>query len=341
MAVRIVLATYPQERRLKLRILDPACGTGGFLRAALLELRDQMAIQEDAKWGANKEAAKAHLADRLRQLCDANLYGIDKLAELVRAAQMNLALHGDGSSNVVPANSLVPPGEWADNVRAKIGLGQFDVVFTNPPFGSRLPIDDAHLLEQFELERFESKGGRGSMPPEQVFVERCMQFLKPGGRMAIVLPDSILSNPGLAFMRNWLVRHAWVIASVDLPRTMFARSDTHTKTSLLVLQKFTPEEKRLVAQTGKMPEYDVFMAMVERVGWDLRGAPIYLRTPEGEEIVRTVKRRAPGRDSAGNPTTVEREVEEPILDDQLRSVGDMFASWLKTGSQPAWSDVAS
>lgn len=337
MAVQMVLATYPPEQRLRLKILDPACGTGGFLRSALLELRDLVTVQEGAKWGKNTEAAKTHTAERLRWVCDANLYGIDKLAELVRAAQMNLALHGDGSTNIVAANSLLPPGEWPEHVRNKIDVGQFDVVLTNPPFGSRLPVDDPHVLAQFGLERFESKGLRGSMPPEQLFVERCLQFLKPGGRMAIVLPDSILSNPGLAFLRRWLLRQAWVIASVDLPRETFARSDTHTKTSVLVLQKFTDEERRLVEHVGGPGEYQVFMAMADRVGWDLRGNAVYLRTPEGEEILQKAKRTAPGRNAKGDAILVETEVEEPIIDNHLPAVVSLFRRWLDSGSGPAWS----
>src|SRR5262249_10266122 len=154
-----------------------------------------------------------------------------------------------GSSNVIHANSLLPPGEWrqgTSNVPSQLQLNAFDIVVTNPPFGSKLPVDDPHVLEQFELSRFGSLNPRTSMPPEQLFVERCLRFLRPGGRMAIVLPDSILSNPGLAFIRQWLLMNAYVLASVDMPRETFAKSDTHTKTSVLFLQRFTDQERELV-----------------------------------------------------------------------------------------------
>ena len=218
-------------------------------------------------------------------------------------------------------------------MRKDIGLDQFDVVFANPPFGSRLPVDDAPILEQFDLAYSESRSIRTNMPPEQLFVERCLRFLKPGGRMAIVLPDSILSNPGLTFLRQWVLRNAWVIASVDLPREMFARSDTHTKTSVLILQRFTDEEKRLVSEMGRAPEYEVFMAIAEHVGWDLRGQPVYLRTPEGEEILQKSVKTVMMRNAYGEVIEGQGESEEPLLNDQLPEIATLFERWLVETSQ--------
>ena len=336
MAVRIVLSTYRPEARLKLKILDPACGTGGFLRAALVNLRDTLERQAKTKWPQNPAKARQDTTTRLRTLCDANIFGVDKLEELVQAAQMNLAMHGDGSTNVVHANSLLPPGEWpSDPSHSKIKLGSFDVVFANPPFGSKLPIDDPHILDQFELARTEAKAQRSSMPPEQLFIERCLDFLKPGGRLAIVLPDSILSNPGLAFIRRWVIKRAYVLASIDLPREMFARSDTHTMTSVLVLQKFTKEERKF-ADAGSLPEYQIFMAIADRVGWDLRGNSVFVRTPEGEEVQHKVTRPVVGRNARGDVVETLREVEESIIDDQLPGIAVLFEAWLRDLPPQGW-----
>ncbi len=245
-------------------------------------------------------------------------------------------MHGDGSTNIHHENSLLPPGEWKDEVREAIRPGQFNVIFTNPPFGSKLPIDDPHILDQFQLSRFEAKSPRSAMPPEQIFVERCLDLLKPSGRMAIVLPDSILSNPGLAWLRRWMLSNAWIIASVDLPREMFAKSDTHTMTSILVLQKFTSEERRIVDQVGRLPDYEIFMAIADKVGWDLRGEPVFVRTPEGAEILRKVERTVTGRNAKGEVTEIASEVEEPMIDDQLPSVARLFAGWLQNHAQHRW-----
>ena len=155
--------------------------------------------------------------------------------------------------------------------------------------------------------------------------------------MAIVLPDSILSNPGLAFIRRWLLRNAYIIASIDLPREMFARSDTHTMTSVLVLQKFTAEERNFVAEAGRPPEYDIFMAIADTVGWTLRGDPVYVRTPEGDEVLQRTTRLVSVRDRSGEVVEANREVEEPIIDDDLPRINRLFMQWLNEGAPKRWS----
>lgn len=335
LAVGLVFATYPLSKHLNLRILDPACGTGGFLRAALVREREVIRQQAIAKWGSNRDRLREDVAQRLRRVCDRNIFGVDKLAELVRAAQMNLAMHGDGSTNVFHANSLLPFGELPHEARAATTPASFDVVLTNPPFGSRLPIDDPHLLDQFELSRFEARAPRGAMPPEQLFIERCLDFLKPRGRMAIILPDSILSNPGLAYIRRWLLRRAYVLASVDLPRETFARSDTHTMTSILVLQRFTDTERAL-AEAGQAPEYECFMAIADHVGWDLRGNALYRRTAEGEEILARRTRVVYQRLPTGEVMETPQEEEAPVLNDHLPQIEDLFTEWLTALARQPW-----
>jgi type I restriction enzyme M protein len=340
MAVGILLATCPPAERLNLRILDPACGTGGFLRSALVGVKEIIVQQATRKWRDNTERARQDIAERLRRVCDTNLFGIDKLSELVQAAQMNLAMHGDGSSNIYHANSLISPGEWPsepdNDVQGHIRLGAFDIVVTNPPFGSRLPVDDPHILAQYELARFESRSMRTSMPPEQLFVERCLGLTRPGGRMAIVLPDSILSNPGLSFIRRWVLQRAYVIASIDLPRETFARSDTHTKTSVLCLQRFTEEERQMVASGHSLPHYEIFMAIAEHVGWDLRGGDQYLRTPEGEIVFSEVPRVTRGRDDKGNVVTVRTTDVAPVLWNDLPSITERFRIWVAGNHSNSW-----
>jgi type I restriction enzyme M protein len=133
-----------------------------------------------------------------------------------------------------------------------------------------------------------------------------------------------------------VLRNAWIIASVDLPREIFAKSETHTMTSILVLQKFSSEERRIVEQVGRLPDYEIFMAIADKVGWDLRGQPVFLRTPEGEEVLRKTTRTVTGRNAKGEVTEVTREVEEPIIDDHLPSISELFAEWLNEGTPRRW-----
>ena len=289
MAAEMMLATFPEEKWLNINILDPAAGTGGFLVALMNVWEEHIRNLEINRWPEDDEKVASETARRLHDTASSRLFGIDFNPGLVRAAQMNLVMHGDGSTNVLHANSLLPPGEWPDrapnNVQGKIRLGYFDAILTNPPFGSDIPIDDPHILAQFELARFETSDTRprASMPPEQLFIERCLQLLRPGGRLAIVLPDSILSNPGLVFIRRWLLSKARVIASIDLPKETF-EPHTGTQTSVLLLQKKTDEEMAFEKEAGRQRDYEVFMAMPKAVGHDRRGNVLHLRTPEGDLI---------------------------------------------------------
>jgi type I restriction enzyme M protein len=329
MAVEMVFATYPKDRRLLLKALDPACGTGGFLRATMNFWREHIFELEMRKW-KREDKALDETAARLRDICDRNLFGIDINPDLIRAAQMNLVMHGDGSSNVFQANSLLPPGEWREDVQRQLQLQAFDIVFTNPPFGAGpgLAVDDPHIIDQFGLPRFETTGLRGSMPPEQLFIERCWQFLKPGGRIAIVLPDSILSNPGLAFIRRWILKRCRVIASVDLPvETFLAFGGTGTQTSVLILEKKSHNEMRLEEASGRIQDYEVFMVLCAMMGYDRRGNDLWLRTPEGEIIEQEMVNRVITRTPEGVTIFEPKRELRRIRDDNVAQVAPAFSRW--------------
>jgi type I restriction enzyme M protein len=220
-------------------------------------------------------------------------------------------MHGDGSANVYQADSLYSPGEW-DNpeAAAKIGYGKFDVVVTNPPFGGQAIVDDPHLLDQYELPSFDANESRSSMAAERMFVEGAWKYLKPGGYLAIVLPDSSLNNPGLAYIRRWLWRRTRIVASVDLPKETFADSGGVPNPSVLIVQRLTKEELRL-AEADALDPNEVFMAIPKTVGHDKRGNPVFFKTPEGLAVL--------------------DEDSEPIRDDELPQVASSFAMWLREG----------
>jgi len=296
MTIDMLFALITEERLTSpggMKILDPAVGTGGFLIAGVQRIR-QLFLERGFKYD--------RLRDLVRDVANANFYGIDFNPFLVKVAQMNMVMYGDGSANIVHANSLENPSNWNSEAKAKIKFGEFDIVVTNPPFGTKAIIDNPDILSQFELTTFSANSLRTALPPEQLFIERCLDFLKPGGFLGIVLPDSILSNPGLKWVREWILKKAYIIASIDLPVETF-EPHTGTQTSILILKKKTPEQEKL------KEDYEMFMVIPEKVGHDRRGNPIYKTTPDGEIAV----------DEEGNP----------IIEDYLPSIVKAFKQWLR------------
>ena len=342
MAANLALATYPESKRYNLHIIDPACGTGGFLVAVMNTWRKYLEISECNRTPDDQSGALDRAARLLKDKASHLLTGIDFNPILARAAQMNLVMHGDGSTNVFHANSLLHPGEWPskppNDVANHVKLSGFDIVVTNPPFGSKIPVDDPHILEQFELSRFELENGarRASMPPEQLFIERCLHLLKPGGRLAIVLPDSILSNPGLAFIRRWILKRTRVIASIDLPQVTF-EPYTGTQTSVLLLQKKPRYEVELEQRAGRsIDNYEVFMTIPQAVGHDRRGETLYLRTPEGAIFEYEKDIPVQRRDASGKRVIEHRKQRVREEFNQLPEVEHYFSAWISKPERMEW-----
>ena len=203
------------------------------------------------------------------------------------------------------------PGEWHNfEIASDVSHGTFDLVITNPPFGGNAEVDDPHLLDQYELASFGARETRAAMPAEQLFVEAAWKFLKPGGVLAIVLPDSILNNPNLAFIREWILTRSRVVASIDLPKTTFAEGGGVPNPSVLIVQRLSIDQIKL-AESRVLPPNDVFMAIPKTTGRDLRGNPVYSKTPHGEVLLNTQM--------------------EPELDDELGFVIAEFTTWIKEG----------
>ncbi len=291
----IVQMLDPRENE---RVLDPACGTGGFLVANLGYMLKKFREEEGTVAGAENTTEFFSIHDRLKEYAGEMVFGSDFDQFLVRASQMNMVMAGDGRGHLYHMNSLeFPNGHLQDKDAAKnIPFGSIDVVMTNPPFGSDIPITDKNILKHYELAHtWESDGEGGfrnsgvlkkSVAPEILFIERCLKWLKPGtGRMGIVLPDGVLGNPAAEYIRWWIMRESQVLASVDLPVEAFiAEAKVNILTSLLFLRRKSEQEKHSEAMGG-MEEYPVFMAVADKVGVDRRGNKLYKRTPDGEEII--------------------------------------------------------
>ena len=169
---------------------------------------------------------------------------------------------------------------------------------------------------------------RGSVPPEQIFIERIIQLLKPSGRAAIVLPDSIFSSPGLEFIRTWLLYNTRIIASIDLHADTF-QPHNGTQCSVLFIVKKTESEKAEENRINQMPDYDIFMAMIEHIGHDKRGNTVYKRDDEGNFIMEHKEATVREVDHNGNITYRKESFDEKIINDQTILVADVFSKWKK------------
>lgn len=248
-------------------VLDPACGSGGFIIEALRHIWNKLE-------GKAKELNMTGLNLREEQIDRANtcIRGIDKDSFLAKIAKAYMAIMGDGKSGVVNEDSLEQAENWGTISKTKIHLNDFSVILTNPPFGSKIPVSGATKLSQYDLAhkwKQDKKTGnweKGKLSdkeaPQILFIERCLQFLRVGGRMAIVLPDGIFGNNKLGYIRKFIMKQARIVAVIDIPIETFM-PNTGTKTSILIVQKLPTEE---------IPEdYPVFMCVAETCGHDRRG----------------------------------------------------------------------
>ena len=336
-----ILDPKPNER-----VLDPACGTGGFLTATLAHLAHRFQEEKGIQPGAESTQEFLSIQERLAEFVKKNLFGADFDPFLVRAAQMNAVMASNAEAHLFNINSLeFPTGHLPGRAEAEkvAKLGTMDVVMTNPPFGSQIPITDSNILRNYDLahiwERAEDGGFRntgrlqGSVAPEVLFIERCVDWLKPGGRMGIVLPNGILGNPGDEYIRWWILRHTWVLASIDLPVEVFiVEANVNILTSLVFLKKKTEQELK-AGDLGSAKDYAVFMAVAEKVGFDRRGNTLYKRSPDGEEILEEVEEVERIR---VNGHFVERRLrrKKKVIDDDLPIIADAYREFRAKHKEP-------
>lgn len=250
-AVRaLIKLTDPQTEDL---ICDPACGSGSFLHEVARHVVSCGPISPDL------------------------LHGVDKDTYLVRLAQLHLALQYDVLFPISCADSLAWAGNDFDTAPTKQFLEQFSLVLTNPPFGSKIVALTGGQRHKFELAhkwKLSKKTGKyekqeefaNNAAPQILFVERCISLLRDGGRLGIVLPESVLSNPSHRHVVQYILEHTTPIAVIGMPESLFktsGRGGTHTKVCLVVLRKGTPP-----------PKHQIFMAEAKWCGHDSRAREI-------------------------------------------------------------------
>jgi type I restriction enzyme M protein len=295
------------------KVLDPACGSGGFLVVALTHVRKTFLQESGCPYPEQPVPKELKRVDaKVREYARKFLWGIDVDPDLRKAARMNMVMNNDGHGNIFEANTLelvaaqhpdatprareFMTDEMKTFVKRSGGLGAFDYVFTNPPFGAKIPVEDPDILRAFDLGHTWKKSGetwtkgepQKKVPPEILFIEACFRFLTPGsGVMAIVLPNGILGNPGeqMEFVRWWMLRNMELLASVDLPAEAFL-PQVSVQASCVFLRRRAEDELRLVGRNG-LKQRPVFMAIAETCGHGRRGEVRWERNPDGTERVET------------------------------------------------------
>jgi len=306
-------------------VIDPACGSGGFLLHAMYWVWDNGLKSASS-------TAKQKYANRY-------LYGIDFDDNMRRISQALMLIAGDGRHNIFKRNSLDGRdwiGEQAEDARTSLKpllrhfenskedegnrktyrYLNFDILMTNPPFAGE--ITDSGLLRQYE---FAKKNGKLKQKVERhlLFIERSLDALRPGGRMAIVLPQGVYNNTGMEWLRLWFFENARILAVVGLEGNTFKlpapAKGTGTKTSVLFLQKWNEDGKPL-------NDYPIFMAVSKKSGKDTSGEYIFL-----DERGRRIK-------SEGGIFETEGKLR---LDDDLDEIAEAFVKFAKKEKFEWWS----
>ncbi len=250
-------------------VLDPACGSGGFLLHAL----DAVRREADEYYRPDTPEHFKHWHD----FAKTRLYGIEINEEIARVAKMNMILHDDGHTNVIGADAL-DRMQRINEVNRGFAKDKFDLILTNPPFGAQVKATERPYLGDYDLgKQTDAKGKskpRNNQKTEILFLERIWHFLKPGtGRAAVVLPNGILTNSSLQYVRDFLLERFQLLAVVSLPQSAFAHYGAGVKASVVFLRK------RADGETPNDGEA-VFMAAPEFIGYDATGRQCENQLPE-------------------------------------------------------------
>lgn len=241
-------------------VLDPACGSGGFLLHALDYMRKQA--------GDYYEKGTVDYFNYWHDFAAKHLYGIEINDEIARVAKMNMIVHDDGHTNVISHDALESIDKMYDHNRG-FAENRFDLILTNPPFGSKINLAEKPFLSTYELgNSTDAKGKtkpRKNQSSEVLFIERIWQFLKPGvGKAAIVLPDGILTNSSMQYVRDFILEKFQLLAVVSLPQCAFAHFGAGVKASVIFVRKRRENEKNDENEA-------IFMAAPELIGYDATG----------------------------------------------------------------------
>lgn len=233
-------------------VIDPACGSSGFLLYSIKHIMEK-AVNE-----YGEDSSKEVIWDFSHR----NIFGIEVNSRIARIAMMDMVIHEDGHTNI-ECNDALQDYERLDP-RKDIKPNKYDLLLTNPPFGSRIYNSMKSYFKKYELARNDKGKLKNSEMSEILFIERCIDLIKPGKRLGIVLPDSAFTNKSNIRVVDYILTKAKLLAVISLPQHTFIPFGSMAKTSILFLERKAEEGPQ---------DYPVFMAHVEKVGYDATDRP--------------------------------------------------------------------
>lgn len=294
-------------------VLDTSCGSGGFLLYAL----DKVRARADEYYNKAKEE-KDHYK-YWHDFAEKNLYGIEINEQIARTAKMNMIIHDDGHTNVISADGLLSDKELqAKSKNKNFVYGNFDFIITNPPFGSTVKQTEKAYMHQYNLGKKELDWLstnpivrpvlRDSQSTEILFLEQCHKFLKPHGYLAIVIPDGILTNSSLQYVRDNIEEMYRIVAVVSMPQTAFTATGAGVKSSVLFLRKHKEKTTEKISDQKlklkeKLKTDNCYIETVEK--WE----------KEKNAVIKKLEEEAKKK----NPKASKKEIGELIKDDKAKS----------------------
>lgn len=236
------------------KVLDPACGSGGFLIMILRKFREWIKKE-------NPNLSESDINAEIKYFAEHKSFGIDINDRMVRVAKMNMIMHGDGHAgiyHVLRGGGLLTDSNLPSKLKEELKKENVDVIFSNPPFAGREK--DPAILEKFELGK--NKAGKPiSVSKEVLFIEKIIKLLRNGGRAGILLPAGVFNNSSMKRVRDYIKAHVKIMALVGLPHLAFQVSGANNEGHLLFIQKVD----RLPA------DYNIFIGWASDVGFDAMG----------------------------------------------------------------------
>lgn len=306
--VKLIVDSLPIDH--KSRVLDTSCGSGGFLLYALDKVRQQASEFYD-------ETTIEHFR-HWHDFAEKNLFGIEINEQIARTAKMNMIIHDDGHTNVISADGLLSDEEMQVHSRNKeFEYNSFDFIITNPPFGSSIKQTEKAYMHQYNLSLKEvdwlntstnsKESIRESQSTEVLFIEQCHNFLSEHGYLAIVVPDGILTNSSLQYVRDNIEEMYRIVAVVSMPQTAFTATGAGVKSSVLFLRKHKQKVSEKISNKKKQLKEQIktdnkFLKTVEQ--WE----------KEKNDAIKELEKAAKEQ----NLKASKKEIGEIIKDDKVK-----------------------